>query len=487
MSIYAAYRRGVRWSLAGSLGAGFFQFLQMVAFARLAGPSAAGDYALAATIIGFLMPLAEAGLSQALVQAKEVRPAQVATLLWVNVALGVLIFILLWIFGPFVAGWYGRPELPGLMLLMGAALLFTPFGAQLSGLLQRDMHFDRLTKVETLSWLFSFLLVTVLAGLGWGAWAMAAGFLFRNVLVSVGCLWVSRRIFPVPWLNPEPLYRIRPLLRFGAFDLGARWADFLTNYLDKLIVGKWLGIPALGYYNLAFTFLMLPTARLGYVLTRASYPVFAKIRDDAAQLQMFFTQLTGQLILVLFPVYAGMALFAREIVLLCFGENWLPAAPLFVAFGMAGLVRSLSAAFPQLLNGLGKPHWALQYNLLWACALNATLIVFLWIYPSAISAAWSRTAAKYLFEIALLWGLANLCGLAFSPVLRFAGRTIFYLLPVAVLTGLVGWIPGNIWVVFAVKATVFICGMAWFVFKSPMKNSIAMVIDNFRKANKYEQ
>ena len=55
-----AYQKGIRWSMLGSLAAAFFQFAQMAVFARLAGPEAAGDYALAATFISFLTPVAEA-------------------------------------------------------------------------------------------------------------------------------------------------------------------------------------------------------------------------------------------------------------------------------------------------------------------------------------------------------------------------------------------------------------------------------------------
>ncbi|MBC7776179.1 MAG: oligosaccharide flippase family protein, partial [Phycisphaerae bacterium] len=82
--LHSAYRQGIRWSLTGSVGSAVFQFAQMAVFARLAGPEAAGDYVLAATFISFLTPVAEAGLSQAVVQSKRVLPQQLATLAWVN-------------------------------------------------------------------------------------------------------------------------------------------------------------------------------------------------------------------------------------------------------------------------------------------------------------------------------------------------------------------------------------------------------------------
>ena len=474
-----AYRRGIRWSLAGSVGAALFQFLQMAVFARLAGPAALGDYALAATCIGFLMPLAEAGLGQALVQARDITPRQLVSLGWLNMVLGASMFVLVWWLGPFLGAWYGRPELAGLMVLMGLSLLFSPLGAQGAGLLHRDMQFDGLAKVETLAWASSFVFVSLLAWLGWGAWAMGAGFVLRNALNTTGFCWLARAQFPADWRNPAPLRAVGPLVRFGLFDLASRWTDVLSNYLDKMIVGKWLGVSALGYYNLAFTFLMLPTARLGYVITRVGYPVFARIRDDTVQLQAFFGRMSAELTLVLFPVYAGLALFSREIVTLIFGADWLPAAPLFVAFSLAGLVRAVATPFPQLLQGLGRTGRLFAWNLFWTLGLNGMLVLFLWWNPGILQAAWSRAAAAWLFEIPLLWWLAQRCGLRFGPLLQTSGRAILYLWPVVVFTLLAGWIPGSFGVVFALKIGVFLIGMAWFGWKSPMREVTGDLVRQF--------
>ncbi len=163
---------------------------------------------------------------------------------------------------------------------MGVSLLITPFGAQYSGLIAREMQFGQGAKIEIYSWVCSFIGTVWLAYLGWGAWAMAAGFLLRNLAGTLGCVWVGHKILRVNLFKISALKEISPMLRFGAFELSSRWADFFSNYLDKLIIAKWLGAAALGYYNLAFTFLMLPTARLGYVITRVSYPIFAKIRGE---------------------------------------------------------------------------------------------------------------------------------------------------------------------------------------------------------------
>ncbi len=505
MTPETTYRSSIRWSFAGSAGATLFQFLQMLVFARLAGAEAAGDYVLAATVVGFLAPLAEPGLGQAVVQARDLRREHVAALTWVGFIFGSIVFLFVWAGSDWVAAWYARPALAGLLPLMGVSLLLTPFGAQHSGLLVRDMRFDATARIEVAAAAASLCAVTVLAFAGWGVWAMAWGFLVRNILTTLGNWWAARRILPLradsfsrrfrrfsqinltknlrksaksagdkPLINREKevgdkeaasfkttLREIRPMLRFGVFDLGARWVDFLANYLDKLIIGKWLGAGELGYYHIAFTLCVLPTARIGTVVTRVTFPVFAKMQQQHVQLQAFFQRAAQEVTLLLFPVYAGLALFARELITLLYGHDWLPATPLLTIFAIAGLVRTLNAVFPHLTKGIGKPQLSFSWMLIWTAVLLVFLYVFLSIAPNVESAAWSRVAAKYMVEIALLFWLARQCGVDFAPVWRYALRLGAYLAPVVLAVVATDWLVDGFWPAFALKLPVFGIGLVW--------------------------
>ena len=472
----AAYRRGARWSVVGSVGTTVLQILQMLLFARLAGPAGVGDYALAATVIGFLSPLAEAGLSQAIVQARQTSSAMLATLAWINLALGTLLFGLLWALGPLLAGFYARPDLAGLLLVQGLALLLTPFGEQQAALLTRALRFRALAVIEIAAWSGALLCTVALAAQGWGPWAMALGFVLRCALATAGYLLAAHSLQPVNLLKTSSLRSVWPYLRFGFFDLSARWADFLANYLDKLIVGKWLGTTALGYYQLAFTLLLLPTARLGYMITRVTFPMYALLRTDITRIQDIFKRTATQALLLLLPVYAGIALFSVEIVQLCFGSDWRPAAPLLVIFSVAGLVRTVAVPFPELLKGLGRPQLLLAWMLVFTLALNLSLALFLTLHPTLPAAAWSRVAVKFGLELAMLAWLARQCGLQLAPVLRMAVRVVIGLLPAVAATWLAGQVQGDFWPVLGLKATVFGLGLLWFIFRSSVRETVAALV-----------
>lgn len=476
------FRTSVRWSLAGSVGATVFQFLQMLVFARLSGPEQAGDYALAATFIGLLSPLAEAGLSQALVSARSLTPRHFVTLTWINFTVSVLVLLLLTSSSTAIANWYDRPALAGLLSCMGGALLFTPFGAQYGALLARDLHFDLAAKIQVYSGLVSFATVAGLAFAGWGAWAMAAGFVVKSVTSSLGSWWAGRGIIRVNWLEISPWREIKPYLRFGFYDLSTRWTDFLANWLDKFIVGKWLGAAALGFYQLAFTIGALPTARLGYVVTRVAFPLFARAGDDMAQREQIFRRASRDVCLLLFPLYLSLMLFARELIVLFYGEKWLPAAVLLQAFSAAGLIRTLAAVFPQLTLGIGKPQWQFLWLLGWAAGANLCLSAVLWLHPTVEAAAWSRGAGKVFFEIPLLAWLAGRCGVSFRQLLGYAGQMLVWLLPAAGIVYLSALHLDADWVALLLKASLWSAFLLWFYLKGPFKDDFRALASSFIKS-----
>ena len=464
------FRNSVRWSLAGAVGATVFQFLQMLVFARLSGPEQAGDYALAATFIGLLSPLAEAGLSQALISARTLAPRHFTTLSWINFSVSALVLFLLMATSSFIANWYGRSALAGLLPCMGSVLLLTPFGAQYGALLARELHFDLVAKIQVYSGAASFVTVTWMAWAGWGAWAMAAGFVVKSATFSLGCWWTGRRILAVKWLEVSSLRDIKPFLQFGFYDLSSRWTDFLANWLDKFIVGKWLGASALGFYHLAFTIGTLPTARLGYVVTRVAFPLFAKAGDDLVRRKQIFRNASRDVCLMLFPVYLTMFLFAREMIVLFYGEKWLPATVLLQAFSAAGLIRTLAAVFPQLALGIGKPQWQFFWLLGWAAAANATLCAALVWHPSVELAAWSRFAGKLLFELPLLAWLARHCGVSFRQLLRYAGAMLAWLVPAAGIVDGIALYFDTSQSTSLLKLSLWGAFLLWLYLKGPFKN-----------------
>ncbi len=396
MGLQRQYEQGLRWSVAGSAAVALLQVVQVVLFARFAGPEAAGDFYLAAALIAIGLPFAEIGIGQAVVYLEQLTARQMTGLVVFSLFWSTLLYIGLFVLSPAALHFFDRSDVPALLRLMGLVWLLAPLQALLTGRLQRLFRFDVLAYQESVLWLASVLLVSVLAWRGWGSWAMAWGWVFRHLGAVLAMLWLLRRKrFPIRHFSLD--WRvIQPFVQFGITETASRVADQAFNNLDKLLVGRLLGPVALGLYNLGCTALVMPTGRLGYMVSRVSFPVFARMHHEQQALSGFFRQSMLDAVYLLYPVYALILVFAPEVVSVLFGDAWLPAVPVIRIMSLIGYVRAISVPGPALLRGIGRPEWSLYWLALLTLASNGFMGLFLAFFPTITAAAWSQVVAQGL-------------------------------------------------------------------------------------------
>ena len=414
--MFQQYKQGIKWSAIGTAGTVALQMVQMVVFARLAGPREAGLFALAMTVAAFLSPFAEAGLGQAIIQAKDLQGRQVAVLGWLNFGIGAVILVICGVAAPWLGVWYQSPEVAPLIVFIAVPLLFMPFAVQYGGLLIRNVRFDQAARVELIASGLGFVVMLILAVRGYGAWAMAWSHVLKTLAACAGSWWYGRQHLHIPWRDPAPLRDALVLVRLGLFDLAARWTDGAVHYTDKLLVGKWLGTAALGIYNQAFSLYLLPITRLSSIITKVAFPVTARLQDDPAAVQAFFERASRQLMLVLLPIYGVMGVLAETIIVTLYGEQWLPAVPVLRILSVAGVVRTFVVLLPQVLRGLGRPQVYFFFLMALLTGGNAVLVLALTLDNSVNSAAWSRVATSLAVELPLAFWLARKCGISLRGV-----------------------------------------------------------------------
>src|SRR5206468_10612957 len=123
---------------------------------------------------------------------------------------------------------------------------------------------------------------------------------------------------------------LRPFLAFGLYQTGERLVNFAAWNFDKLLVGLWLGTPALGAYNLAYQLVIRPFRLLSNLSTRVGRPLLARVQDDRNQLLAAYLETVRVTALVAFPIYVGAWLVAEPMVTLIYGPGWGDVAALFL-------------------------------------------------------------------------------------------------------------------------------------------------------------
>ena len=357
--------RGLGWMGLSSLVQAVLQLAVLAVLARLVEPEDFGLVAGALIAVNLTTVLAESGIGAALVQRLELTRDHVRVGFTLTLLLGITCWGVLTLVAPQIEAFL---RLPGLAPILAAmALVFVVNSLSLGNyLLARRLDFRRLAIAETAAYAVGYGGVAIaFAVAGAGAWSIVAGQLGQAAVrvVLVTC-FAPHSV--VPSLRRGPL---RDLVAFGGgFTIG-RVALWASSQVDNLVVGRYLGAQALGFYGRAYQLVQMPANLLGQVANEVLFPAMAAVQDRRAVLRSVFLTGMGALAAVALPLSVVAAVTADGLVLLLLGDEWLPLSAAFTVIIFGLLFRTSS----KLTDALAKATGAV-YRRAWRSIVFALLV-----------------------------------------------------------------------------------------------------------------
>jgi O-antigen/teichoic acid export membrane protein len=212
------------------------------------------------------------------VQRRDASAAQLSSLYWLNVFAGMVVGAVVALAAPLVAAFFRDPALVAPLRVTSLLFVIIALGKQFEVLLQRELAFDVLARVEVAAAVLGVGMAIAVALTGGRYWALVAGALTTAAAraVQLGAIGLRRfrPAFHFRWVDT------RGFVAFGAYQLGEQSINYLAERLDQLVIGRLVGIAPLGYYNFAFNLASQPVSRVNPMVTRVAYPTFCAVQDD---------------------------------------------------------------------------------------------------------------------------------------------------------------------------------------------------------------
>jgi teichuronic acid exporter len=342
----------VKWTGVSTL---FITTIQIVQFAFLANVMEVAEFGLVGmltTIVIFAQILLDLGFGSAVIQKEHVTKRILSTLFWINMFVGLLLFVFLMTASPLIARIFHEDQLSDLIRLLSVMFLVAPLGQQSQYMLQKELRFNELAFIEMLATLLSFL---ALLGLVFAISPIRAYVLSQVLLYSLkGLLYFA---FYLKTWRPRFVFHLnecRDIMSFGGFQLASRLVNRIGANLDVILIGRFMGAEALGIYHLAYQIVTIPVLKINPILTRVAFPLFSKSQHDHTSIKDGFLHITKLLGIVTFPLLLGLVVVADVFVESFFGEKWLGAVPVLQIMALVGLLRVLMNPNGSVLLAKGK-------------------------------------------------------------------------------------------------------------------------------------
>lgn len=293
--------------------------------ARLLSPDDFGVVAIASVIIAFFNLFTDMGISPAIIQNKTLTDRDLSGIftftLWMGAALSLLFFAASW---P-IAAYYDSPILRTLCQLLCINLFFASANIVPNALFYKNKEFKFIALRSFGLQVASGAAAVTAALCGAGLYAL----LISPILSSALIFLISIRRYPQRPSLTLGLGPLRKIFSYSAYQFLFNVINYFSRNLDKLLIGKYMGMSQLGYYEKSYRLMMLPLQNITQVITPVMHPIFSDYQHDLARLGSAYERIIRLLAFIGVPLSVLLFFTAQELTLLIFGSQWLPSVPVF--------------------------------------------------------------------------------------------------------------------------------------------------------------
>nr|MCD3721763.1 oligosaccharide flippase family protein [Escherichia coli] len=140
MSLREKTISGAKWSAMATIVIIGLGLVQMTVLARIIDNHQFGLLTVSLVIIALVDTLSDFGIANSIIQRKEISQLELTTLYWLNVGLGIFVFVLVFLLSDVIASVLHNPDLVPLMRTLSFAFVVIPHGQQFRALMQKELE-----------------------------------------------------------------------------------------------------------------------------------------------------------------------------------------------------------------------------------------------------------------------------------------------------------------------------------------------------------
>lgn len=315
--------RGASWSILSTFWAKGASFAAQIVLAYLLSEGDWGVYAIGISFGNLVMTLRDGGANELIVQrGPRSYSSYRGPVFWMALAINSLIAGLLALIAPFVAAFYGEPEVASILQVLALAVLLDTPALLLRAKLRIDLRFGVLSRMEMASSIVRYGGVICLAIYGMGPLSFVLPLPVISLLETL-VLYLAAR--DTPWQDRPGFRRWRALLGDIKWLVFGSFSTMLMAMGDYLVLGRMVPAEIVGIYYFSFQLgahvTMLGTANVGLVLM----PTLARLVAQPDRLRRATLRSLRSITLVVAPISLGLTATIAPLETAIWGGAWLSA------------------------------------------------------------------------------------------------------------------------------------------------------------------
>jgi len=320
----------------------FIEFVSTIVLSRIISPEEYGFVALITVFSGFVLVFANVGIKHAVVR-NDYDDSKIGELFSLTLWIGLFLFIVFSLLAYPIALFYQNMELVFPTIIMGIGFITQAINFVPNALATKDLNFNTIGLARILQSIFQVVFMIILAFLGFSYWSLIIPIALSPLIQYLYFFFKIR--FKHKFLSIKEawlmLVEIKSLV--GSITTSSI-INYWTRNADNLIIGKVFGEASLGLYNRAYRFIYLAMRLITSIFGTVLFPSLKKLKDEDGDVNKEFLAILGGISFLNFPLAFMLILFAKPIVLILWGEDWVGVIQFMPYIGVLILLQTVFSA-----------------------------------------------------------------------------------------------------------------------------------------------
>lgn len=402
------------WKFSERILAQLITFIVSIILARKLEPSHYGTVALVTIFITIANVFVSDGFGSALIQKKDADKLDFSSVLFFNIGLSIVLYLVLFFCAPLISRFYGEGYeiLTPVLRVLGLRLIPAGINSVQQAYVSKNMIFKKFFLATLFGTILSGVVGVAMAYAGFGVWALVAQYLTNTTVdtivlgLSIGNIYCFKFSFA----------RLKGMLGFGSRVLVSGLLIVGYQELRAIIIGKLYSSQDLAFYEKGRSFPNLIITNINTSIGAVLFPKMSSEQDDIGRIKATTRNSIRFSAYVMAPLMAGLAAVATPFIRLLLTEKWLPCVPLLQLFCIVYLFQPIHTANMQAIKAVGRSDIMLKLEVAKKTIELLAIAVTMWFGVPAIVVGMAVCAT--LFTVFNAYPNIKLIGYTFKEQLQ---------------------------------------------------------------------
>lgn len=339
--------------------------------ARILAPNDYGIVAVVSVFTSFFTVMSNMGIGPAIIQNKQLTEEDISNIFSFNFYVAIITAVIFAVFSVPLSKFYENNVYISIGCMLAISLFFHTMNIVPHSYLLKQKRFMAIGIRMVVVTVTSYGVAIVLAYKGYKYYALV----WQAVIyafVSFAWNWTTIRI---RLKSKFSFSSVKKIFSFSMFQMGYSVINYFSKNLDNLIIGKFIGDSALGYYDKAYKVTLYPQNNLTNVITPTIHPILSSHQNDKEYIYERYMNVVKLLSLLgmFIGIYCHFA--SNEVIGILFGSKWGASVPCIAMLSLSIWAQVVTTSAQSIFQSAGNPKNMFISGILTTVMIAAAIII----------------------------------------------------------------------------------------------------------------